>query len=127
MSARRAGSPSGAPTARTFAKEMVTAHTRTTQALEAAIRRAGMTPPPPPGLTDDQSRMIADLRAAHGDQFDKVYVDQQIRAHQDALGLMQGFAQTGQPGPIRDAAAKTAPLVQHHLDMATALQSHGAM
>jgi putative membrane protein len=106
---------------------MVTAHTRTTQALEAAIRRAGMTPPPPPGLTDDQSRMIADLRAAHGDQFDKVYVDQQIRAHQDALGLMQGFAQTGQPGPIRDAAAKTAPLVQHHLDMATALQSHGAM
>jgi putative membrane protein len=109
---------------RMFAQEMVSAHTRTTQDLKAAIRRAGMTPPPPPALSDDQARMLGDLRGAHGDKFDRLYVGQQIQAHQETLGLMQGYAQSGQPGPIRDAAAKTAPLVQHHLDMATALRSH---
>jgi len=107
---------------RTFAAEMVSAHTMTTKGLKMAIRQAHMAPPPPPMLTGDQMRMMADLKAAHGRNFDKIYVDQQVQAHQDALGAMQSYAQNGAPGPIRDAAAKTAPLVQHHLEMAKELQ-----
>jgi putative membrane protein len=112
------------PMVRKFAAEMVSAHTMTTKGLKMAIRRAHMAPPPPPALTGDQMHMIADLQGAHGGAFDKMYIDQQVQAHQDALGLMQGYAQTGAPGPLRDAAAKTAPLVQHHLDMAKGLQAH---
>jgi putative membrane protein len=79
---------------------------------------------PPPVLTGEQVRMIADLQSAHGRGFNRIYVGQQVQAHQDALGVMHGYAQSGPPGPIRDAAAKTAPLVQRHLDMAEGMQSH---
>ncbi len=107
-----------------FAKMMVKAHTKTTRDLKKAIKMAGMTPPPKPPLSDDQAQMLASLKSMHGHDFDKTYIDQQVQAHQMTLGVMQGYAQTGQPGPIRDAAASTAPLVQSHLDMAKDIQSH---
>jgi putative membrane protein len=112
------------PHVRSFASMMVRAHTMTTMNLKKAIRRAGMTPPPPPALTSDQMRMISDLSSIRGRGFDKTYVDQQVQAHQMTLGLMQNFAQNGRPGPIRDAAAATAPIVQRHLDMARDMQGH---
>jgi putative membrane protein len=118
LAARRARDPA----VRRFAAEMVTAHTQTTQALKLAIRRAHMSPPPPPALSGEQMHMINDLQTARGRDFDKIYITQQIQAHQDALRLMQGYARSGPPGPIRDAAAQTTPIVQHHLDMANDLQ-----
>ena len=62
--------------------------------------------------------MISDLAHKTGGDFDRAYMDQQIHAHEDALQLMQGYGMNGHPGPIKDAANKTAPLVQQHLDMA---------
>ena len=115
---RLAEDRASSPMVRHFAEHMVMAHTQTTEGLKAAIRDAGMTPPPPPALTDDQMKMIADLRSRHGGDFDRAYMDQQVHAHEMALQLMQGYANAGHPGPIRDAAAKTAPLVQQHLEMA---------
>lgn len=120
LAERRAHSPA----VRRFAAEMVAAHTQTTADLKMAIRRAHLPPPPPPVLTPEQSQRLADLQGRHGGDFDKTYIEQQVSAHQDALGLMQGYAQSGPPGPVHDAAAKTAPLVQHHLDMAKGLQGH---
>jgi putative membrane protein len=117
---RRAQSPA----VRRFAAQMVSAHTMTTKGLMSAISRAHLSPPPPPTLNGDQIRLMTDLRGAQGRDFDKTYIDQQVQAHQDALGVMQGYAQSGPPGPVRDAAAKTAPLVQRHLDMAKGLQAH---
>jgi putative membrane protein len=112
------------PQVRKFAAMMVSAHTKTTEGLKAAIRKAGMTPPPPPPLTDDQMHMMADLKGMHGADFDKTYIDQQVQAHQETLGVVQGYADNGQPGPIKMAAEKTVPIVQHHLELAKGLQSH---
>jgi putative membrane protein len=109
-----------------FAAKMVSAHTKTTMALKHAIRMAGMTPPPPPPLSDEQMQMMATLKATHGRDFDKTYMDQQAQAHQMALDTVQGYAQNGHPGPIRDAAAKTVPIVQSHIDMIKDIQGHMA-
>jgi len=121
---RLAGMRSHNPHIRQFAQMMVSAHTKTTMGLKHAIRQTGMAPPPPPMLRDDQMHMISDLRSAHGPDFDRAYIDQQVHAHEQALQLMQNYAQNGHPGPIRDAAQMTAPIVQHHLDMARDIQSH---
>jgi len=110
------------PMVRDFAGHMVMAHTQTTRGLKMAIRDAGMAPPPPPMLTDDQKHMIHDLMHRNGGDFDRAYMDQQIHAHEQALQLMQGYGMNGHPGPIKDAANKTAPLVQQHLDMAHRLR-----
>jgi len=115
---RLAQQKSSSPMVRDFAAHMVMAHTQTTRDLKMAIRDAGMTPPPPPMLTDDQKHMIHDLMHREGGDFDRAYIDQQVHAHEQALQLMQDYAMNGHPGPIKDAANKTAPLVQQHLDMA---------
>jgi putative membrane protein len=67
--------------------------------------------------------MLHQLMASNFRTFDRTYIDQQVTAHQNALQLMNGFAQAGGPRPLRQAAAKTAPLVQHHLDLARQLQA----
>lgn len=103
-----------------FAAEMVHDHTQSTQDLQEALRRAGMTPPPP-SLSPDQERMLADLQANTGPGFDHMYADQQVIAHKQAEALMQAFSQGGPPGPLRDAAAHTLPMVQHHLGEAMKL------
>ena len=110
------------PRVRAFAREMVSAHTQTTRGLKAAIARTHMPPPPPPRLSRDQSRMLNQLGSTRGRMFDRTYMDQQVQAHQDAEQVIGGFAQGGPPGPIREAAAKTLPIVRHHLDMAKQLQ-----
>jgi len=112
------------PAVKKFGSEMVAAHTQTTKALKSAIRRAHLAPPPKPDLTPDQSQMLAQIDSLHGDAFDKAYIDQQVKAHEDALGVMQDYATNGAPGPIQAAAKKTVPIVQHHLDMAKDIQSH---
>lgn len=111
------------PAVRAFARRMVADHTRTTRDLQRAIRRSGMAPPPPPALAPDQKGMLAQLNGMRGRAFDRTYIAQQVDAHQNALQLMNGFAQAGEPPPLREAAKNTAPLIQHHLDMARNLQA----
>lgn len=109
------------PRVREFGTMMVQDHTKTTQDLQAAIRRTGHTVPPPPPLTGRQQQMLAQLKGA-GRGFDMVYLQQQVQAHEQALDLMQTYAREGHNPILKDAAAQTAPLVKHHLDMAQGLQ-----
>lgn len=118
---RLASKEAGSAQVRSFGEEMVTAHTKTTAALKAAIAKAGLPPPAPPTLTAEQTQNVAALRALHGAAFDRAYVDQQIQAHQTALGVMQAYASGGDNPVIRKAAGDTVPIVQHHLAMARAL------
>ena len=122
---RRAGHLAGrmgvSPRVREFGTMMVQDHTKTTQDLQAAIRRTGHAVPPPPALTGRQLQMLEQLRGA-GRNFDMVYLQQQVQAHQEALDLMQAYARDGHNPILKDAARQTAPLVQHHLQMAQGLQ-----
>jgi len=107
---------------RDFGGMMVQAHTQTTRGLQDAIRKSGRPVPPLPPLTGAQQGMLAQLRNA-GRGFDFVYLRQQVQAHQEALGLMQGYARSGDNPFIRDAARSTVPVVQQHLKMAQDLQA----
>jgi putative membrane protein len=106
---------------KSFAKEMVTDHTASTTKIKAAAKKAEPALTPSPTLTDDQSKMLADLKAKTGTDFDKAYVSGQVDAHKDALTLMQGYAKNGDTASLKIAAADIAPIVQKHLDMARAL------
>jgi putative membrane protein len=119
---RLAQSRSRSHSVRAFGAEMVRDHTRTTQGLQAAARQAGL-PTPSSKLSGDQNGMLNRLRGAYGPAFDRMYVSQQVQTHEQALQLMNGYVRGGGPGPVRDAARKTIPLVQHHLDMARSLQA----
>ena len=110
---------------RAFGRMMVTDHTRTTQALKAALRRAKLPIPPPPPLSPNEASKLAALRGLHGKQFDAAYIDQQIDAHQGALQVLQAYAAGGDNPVLRKAAGDTVPLVQRHLAAAQQIRGGG--
>ena len=100
---------------RDFANMMVTDHTKTTEAVKAAAKKAGLTPAPPT-LTADQQQMLDQLKPLSGDDFDKAYLAQQMPAHQQALTMIQNYAQNGDTPALVDAAKTAVPIVQKHID-----------
>jgi putative membrane protein len=77
---------------------------------------------PPPALPTDLQNEVDKLNQAAAKDFDKTYLDQQVDAHQNALDLMQRYAQDGDVAAIKTFAAATAPVVQQHYDKAKALR-----
>jgi putative membrane protein len=106
-----------------FASMMITDHTKSTAALKAAIAKSGQTLPLPAALPADmQSKVDALGQTAAGD-FDKVYLADQVDAHQTALGVMQAYAAAGDVPDLKTFATNTTTVVQRHLARATELQS----
>lgn len=99
-----------------FANRMIRDHTKSTADVKAAAMKAGMTPPPPM-LTPAQSDQIAQLQSQTGTARDTTYVSQQRASHDQALALQQGYAADGTSPPLKAAAKKIVPVVQHHIDM----------
>jgi putative membrane protein len=110
------------PRVKAFGARMVRDHTTTTRNLKAALRKAGKPIPPPPMLSPDQQQMLGQLKGS-GAGFDATYLQQQVQAHQQALALLQGYAQGGDNPVIREAARNTLPLIRHHLMLAQQLQA----
>lgn len=115
------------PKVREFATMMISDHNKSTAEVKAAAKSdkvmAG-----PPKLMPEQEKMIADLKAATPADREKVYVTQQVMAHQQALDLHQTFAQSGDKPALKQAAAGIVPVVQQHLTEVRAMQSSmGAM
>ena len=107
------------PAVRNFANLMIADHTRMSQAMMAAARSAGIVPPPP-AILPEQQAVLSQLSAA-GPNFDVAFRDAQITAHQGALGLMQNYAASGDVPALRTAAQQAIPTVQMHLSQAQAL------
>ena len=111
------------PAVKSFGKMMVTEHGKTTRELMNAVKASGMSPPPPPPLKPEQQAMLDDLRTKSGDDFDRTYVSQQMMAHQEALSVQTGYAAGGDMPKIKATAAKTAPIVQSHINMLGSMQT----
>jgi putative membrane protein len=99
---------------RSFAQMMVTDHSQTTQQLMAAASASGM-PPLAPELMPMQQDMLAQLQQASGSGFDRLYVSQQLKAHQMALALHSNYARNGDTPALKSVAATATPIIQQHL------------
>lgn len=105
------------PAVRQYAQMLITHHTQTSQQLAAAAQASGMAPPAPMQLPIT-ARMLGELQRASGANFDRVYLMQQIPAHEMALALHSNYAQRGDTPALRSVAAAAVPLVQQHLNEA---------
>jgi putative membrane protein len=111
------------PEVKKFARMMVTDHTKSSAALKKAISDSSQTIAAPTIIPQDLQVKLDDLINANGPtSFEKKYMSGQVDAHQDALNLLQRFAQDGDVPAIKAFAAATAPVVQSHLDQAKALR-----
>lgn len=103
---------------RRFGEMMVRDHTKTSAALMAAAKQAGLPPMPPPPPRADQQQMMAQLENLKGAEFDRVYLTQQVASHRQALALMTSYERTGEVPALRAAAREALPIVREHLAMA---------
>lgn len=104
-----------------FGKQMVVDHTALSNAMKPLIVAAGKTAPT--GLDERRKGMLDNLNAAAPADFDKVYLTQQQAAHNEALTLMQGYADHGDEAGLKDGAAKALPKIKAHLDHVQGLAS----
>lgn len=111
---------------RSFANMLIRHHTMTTAATMKAAQKAGMTPMPP-ALAPGAVTSINELQTVPAADFDRIYIAQQIPAHQAALDLHQTYAQSGDQPPLRASARAAVPIVQQHLNAAMKLQNGKGM
>ncbi|WP_299004730.1 DUF4142 domain-containing protein [uncultured Caulobacter sp.] len=104
-----------------FGKQIVTDHTALSNAMKPAILASGK--PAPTGLDERRKGLIDNLNAAAPADFDKVYLDQQKAAHDEALTLMQGYADHGDDAGLKAGATKALPKIKAHLDHVHGLAS----
>jgi putative membrane protein len=114
---RLASSKATSADLRKFGAQMVTDHTKSTAMVVAAAKKSGRPPGAPPPLKPAQRKMLSQLQSQSGEAFDKLYVSQQLKAHQEALDLQSSYAAGGDDPALKAAAAQIVPVVKMHLGM----------
>jgi len=112
LAARRASGPE----VKRFAQQMVTDHTRTSQALLAIANQKSILAA---RTMDRKHQDLADeLGKMQGADFDKSYMKHMVEDHKQAVDLFRRQAKDGKDKDLKAFADKTLPDLQHHLKMA---------
>jgi putative membrane protein len=106
-----------------FAEMMIADHTKTSTELKS-MAFGDMKPAFPSALDDASEKKLTKLRDAKPEDFAATYDPMQVSAHKDAVSLFQRYASGGDNSALKDWAGKTLPALQHHLDMAQALDKN---
>jgi putative membrane protein len=109
------------PAVRNFANMMISDHARLSQAMAGAATAAGLTPPAPTLLPEQQAALDQLRASGGGPNFDMAYKSVQVSGHQQALGLFQNYSAMGDAPPIKAAAGQAIPAIQMHLSQAQML------
>jgi len=114
------------PAVRKFADMLIKHHQKTTAATVKAAQKAGLTPPPP-ALDPGAQPSITELQNASAADFDRIYLAQQVPAHQAALDLHQSYAANGDKAPLKTSARAAVPIVKQHITAAEKLMAGKGM
>lgn len=104
-----------------FAQQMIDDHTKTTTELKGMVTGGKIKAALPPAMSETQQDTLNDLKGLQGDDFTRQYHSDQVDAHEDAVDLFKRYGDEGEQADLKTWAAKTLPTLQHHLDMAKAL------
>jgi putative membrane protein len=106
-----------------FAEQMIKDHEKTSVELKGLISSGKVKESAPTTLDSAHQAKLDKLKGLKGTDFTKQYHDDQVDAHQDAVSLFQRYGKEGDNPALKEWAAKTAPALEHHLDMAKKLDN----
>ena len=110
---------------RELAQMIKTDHTAASERLRAAAQAAGETLPTE--LDERRQGMLDNLRAASSaEEFDRVYIAQQVAAHEEALALHRGFADNDENAALAQHAQSVIEPIEMHHQRAEQLQEGAA-
>ena len=105
-----------------FAQKMVMDHQKTSKELKSLVDGGKVKATLPSALDAEHQKMLDDLKAKNGKDFDSSYDQIQVKAHQDAIALFDAYAKDGDDPELKRWAAKTLPHLKEHLTMAEKLK-----
>ena len=109
------------PQLREFAQMLIRDHEKSTADLKAAAQKAVPVIVVTPVLTPEQEANLAALRAASAADFDRLYISQQVPAHEKALALVRSYSQTGTDEGLKAHATAVIVPVEMHLERVRAM------
>jgi len=95
-----------------------TDHTASTAKLKTIAPTEAADTPLPAALDERRQGLIDNLNAAAPPDFDRVYLTQQVAAHNEALTLLNGFKDHSETPGLAALAAEIIPKVTMHRDHA---------
>lgn len=104
-----------------FGQQMVQDHEKANQQLMSIAQQVGATAPAT--LDRKHQRMIDKLSKLEGQEFDREFMQQQVKIHQQNVQDFQKQAENGQDPNLKSYAQQTLPALQHHLQMAQSAAS----
>jgi putative membrane protein len=122
------------PDLKMFAQMMIDDHTRSTDRLVAlgGISKASLVSKMKPGgdgkyaandlLESDRANELNSLDSKSNGDFNRTYIDDQVKGHQDAVSLLEDYAKNGDNDKLKAFAASILPTVKAHLAKAQRLQ-----
>ena len=106
------------PEVKKIAQMMVDAHSKMSTELQQLATSKGITLPS--GLTNEQTRDLDNLNEKTGMDYDKEYLDQMKKGHNDVIDKLQATSDKAEDADIKAMADKSLPEVRAHLDMVEA-------
>jgi putative membrane protein len=76
----------------------------------------------PAALDAPHQKILDDLKAKSGKDFDQDYDQLQVKAHREAVALFEAYAKSGDDPELKKWAATTLPHLKEHLSMAEKLK-----
>ena len=110
---------------KTFASQMITDHTKTSNELRGLVTDGKVKAELPTTLDSSRQSKLDKLKGATGKDFSSDFDSDQVSAHKDAVSLFERYAKSGDNADLKDWAGKTLPTLKHHLDMAENLKKAG--
>src|SRR3954465_7555375 len=105
-----------------FAEKMVQDHQKTSNELKALVDGGKVKAKLPTALDAEHQKMLDELKAQNGKDFDQSYDQVQLKAHRDAVALFEAYAKTGDNSDLKSWAGQTLPHLKEHLSMAEKLK-----
>ena len=102
---------------------MVQDHQKPSSQLKALVEGGKVRATLPTELDSQHQKMLDELKAKNGKDFDASDDQTQVKAHQDAVALFDAYAKNGDNAELKGWAFRTLPHLREHLSMAEKLQS----
>jgi putative membrane protein len=99
-----------------FGQHMVEAHSKATEELKGVVQAEKLDVKLPTEVNKKQEKMLKALTEAKPEEFDKLYIEQQIKAHEKASDLFDKYAERGDNDALKQFAANTLSAIKQHLE-----------
>lgn len=98
-----------------LAQHMINDHTKANQELAALLTRKGQAVPA--AMDQKHLDMVNQLARLQSGQFDKAYLEQQLKAHQETVKLFEAASKSLTDAQLKAWATQTLPTLKQHLQM----------